>query len=390
MIKNILRQHIGDTALFMYSVINMLFILKYGLRFLPLSQCFLLIIFYFVCIVSIKHFVQKFEKGNGVIWSVLSVLFVSLIFIQWYIDPYQIQVDRWSAIHNFIKYLFDGLYPYAAQTHLGGYGSPFPVWQLFHIPFYLLGNVGLSIAFVSVLFTYAVYTAFDIKTACLALLFLLLSPAYVYEVLTRSDMLTNFLLVCAVVILLQKHHILLSEHWLSLAVMCGFIMSTRFSAIIPLIVYFFNDYIRSKWLVRLLFPCIVLTVFALTFLPFLLWNSDMLLFFEYNPFVLQSRQGHLSDFIIFIPLGIYYSLTWKNNMMRYMFNVAIILIVLVIVTFVHNMYLNDNWNELFDSAYDITYLDMSLPFLILLMNDGYLANRSSFTIAGSDSNHINA
>ncbi|WP_155993398.1 hypothetical protein [Prevotella sp. P6B1] len=77
-------------------------------------------------------------------------------------------------------------------------------------------------------------------------------------------------------------------------------------------------------------------------------------------------------------------------MMRYMFNVAIILIVLVVVTFVHNMYLNDNWNELFDSAYDITYLDMSLPFLILLMNDGYLANRSSFTIAGSGSNHINA
>jgi uncharacterized membrane protein YphA (DoxX/SURF4 family) len=40
-----------------------------------------------------------------------------------------------------------------------------------------------------------------------------------------------------------------------------------------------------------------------------------------------------------------------------------VLILLVIVTFIHNMYLHDNWNELFESAYDITYFGMALPFL---------------------------
>lgn len=65
--------------------------------------------------------------------------------MQYLIDPYQIQVDRWSAIHNFINYLVHGRYPYMAPTHLGGYGSPFPVWQFLHIPFYYLNNVGLSL-----------------------------------------------------------------------------------------------------------------------------------------------------------------------------------------------------------------------------------------------------
>ena len=50
-----------------------------------------------------------------------------------------------------------------------------------------------------------------------------------------------------------------------------------------------------------------------------------------------------------------------------MYFTAILLIMLVIVTFAHNMYLNNNWNELFDSAYDITYFNMSLPFIIMAM-----------------------
>ena len=74
-----------------------------------------------------------------------------------HIDPYSIKVDRWSAIHNFLTCLLAGEYPYAAQTHLGGYGSPFPVWQLFHLPFYLLGNVGLSLIVAVIIFAYSVW-----------------------------------------------------------------------------------------------------------------------------------------------------------------------------------------------------------------------------------------
>lgn len=40
------------------------------------------------------------------------------------------------------------------------------------------------------------------------------------------------------------------------------------------------------------------------------------------------------------------------------------MIFIVVLTFAYNMYTTNTWNELFQSRYDITYLDMSLPFLL--------------------------
>lgn len=362
-----MKVNISHIALSLYFGINLLFLLKYGLRFITLFQCILLFIFYVIFILTTQYLIKKIKVRNNYVLFGLSTFFILLVVLQSYINPYSLQVDRWSAIHNFINSLLNGVYPYSAQTHLGGYGSPFPIWQLFHLPFYLLGNVGLSIVFVTILFLYSTYTVFNIKTTCLAFLFLLLSPAFIYEVLTRSDLITNFLLVCAIINIIYKYHISLSFNWLILGIILGLIMSTRLSALIPFIVYYFNEYIHSKWFIKVSFPLFVLLIFIVTFIPFLFWDKEMLLFFEYNPFVLQSRQGHLLDFLLFIPLGIYLSLIWKGNIGRYMYFTAILLIMLVIVTFAHNMYLNNNWNELFDSAYDITYFNMSLPFIIMAM-----------------------
>jgi hypothetical protein len=142
-------------------------------------------------------------------------------------------------------------------------------------------------------------------------------------------------------------------------------MCTRLSAIIPFFTYYFREYIQAKWSIRISFPIIVLLVFAISFLPFLLWDSEMLLFFEYNPFVLQSRQGNVIDFMLFIPIGIFLSLNWKDNIGTYALHTACLLILLVVVTFIHNMYRNNNWDQLFESSYDITYFNMCLPFLIV-------------------------
>lgn len=45
-------------------------------------------------------------------------------------------------------------------------------------------------------------------------------------------------------------------------------------------------------------------------------------------------------------------------------NIAYCLLFIVLVTFLHNMWLRDNFNALFTGVYDITYFDMSLPFLV--------------------------
>lgn len=331
-------------ALVLYLFVNILFILKYSLRVFPVvSTAFICLIYLLFIVAVLKLQAAKYMKEKWLIPFILLVM-AALVFAQSKIDPYQIQVDRWSAIQNFLSYLFEGRYPYAAQTHLGGYGSPFPVWQLCHVPFYLLGNVGMSFLFATFLFLHATYKLFGERVMFYSFLLLILSPAFLYEVMVRSDLMSNFLIVCAIVFYIRNHRLSLSNHWLSLALICGLIMSTRLSAVIPLIVYLFYDYLNARWSVRIMFPLLILVIFGITFLPFLLWNGEMLLFFEYNPFILQSRQGNLSDFLLFIPICIWLSLSWKNDFSKYMSNTAIFMFLFVAITFIHNMYNNGNWN----------------------------------------------
>ena len=143
--------------------------------------------------------------------------------------------------------------------------------------------------------------------------------------------------------------------------------STRISTIIPFAIYFFPDIINLKPLKILLGILITSLVFIVTFIPFFLWNGNMLLFFEYNPFILQTRQGNILDFLIFIPLGLYLALSWHNKFSRYLFNVSIMLFLFVAITFCHNMYRSDTWSSIFTPLYDITYFDMCLPFLCFLI-----------------------
>jgi len=350
----------------MFLSINILFILKYGLRFLPLPFVLAAVVLYagFIIVVS-GHFRQWSEHVNPkYLWPATIVPLTLLVIVQAAIDPYQLKVDRWSAIHYFLSNLFSGVYPYAAQTHLGGYGSPFPVWQVFHIPFYFLGNVGLSFLVAVCLFVDSIRRIFDTRQAMLAFLLLLFSPAFLYEVMVRSDMLTNFILCSAIIIYFYHFNINIQSHYLLIGITIGLMMSTRLSALIPFAVYFFSDYLKAGCRRQVLLVLMALLIFALSFLPFLLWNGEMLLFFEYNPFVLQSRQGNPTDLLLFIPLGMWLAMAWHGDIRHYAFNTALLLILLVLVTFVHNMYLNDNWTELFQSAYDITYFNMALPFVI--------------------------
>lgn len=358
-------------SLLLYIIINVLFIIKYVSR---LSQFMALIVTvaYILLIVCFFYFAERKSSWFKFLsdkWLniILAAVLTLLIFLQYQFDPYALKVDRWSAIHNFIQNLFNGIYPYAAQTHLGGYGSPFPIWQLFHIPFYLLGNVGLSFIVGTGLFIDSIRRLYNCCIAMFALALLILSPAYLYEVVVRSDLLTNFLLCAAIIMYLSYYKINFKQHWLLLAVIMGMMASTRLSAIIPFAVYYFYDYYKSSFYRQFVFPVVFLSVFIATFLPFFLWNGEMLLFFDYNPFILQSRQGNVADFIFFIPVGIWLSLRCKRKISNYMFNTACLLILLVVTTFVHNMFVNNNWNELFESSYDITYFNMALPFLIAVL-----------------------
>jgi hypothetical protein len=289
-----------------------------------------------------------------------------MIVLQYSIDPYSVQVDRWSALHFPIQNLLDGIYPYTASTHLGGNASPFPVWQLLHIPFYLLGNVGLSFFAAVILFLWSCWKVRGRDKALIVSLLLCLSVAVWYEALVRSDLITNMLLVTSIFNLFSRNP---SQQWIErhrwwIACLVGLLASTRVIVLIPITVLLLPYFVKMNWRNQLGVSLLAITVFALTFVPFAIWDWQEFYYFQNNPWRLQTSQGNLSDFLLFVPLTVFLAMTHKGIAFRYCRNSALMLVTFVVVTFVHNMYLSENF-DLFSSAYDITYLSTALPFCML-------------------------
>ena len=357
-------------ALLLYILINTLFVEKYVSRVTSLHWIFA--IAYIVGVVGflwvIRHYSPKCKHPFK--WFLALLIIFSCIagILQLSIDPFTLNVDRWSAIHNFLSGMFCGHYPYGQQTHLGGYGSPFPVWQILHIPFYALGNVGMSIIIVTILFLWTLYRRYSPKVALVAGILLCISPAFWYEIAVRSDLITNMMLSALIAEWLVHKNVKLINNVIGLAILVGLTLSTRLIAVIPLCVLYGYEFLQLSWKKQSLFLLIILGTFTLTMLPFALWQGSTLLFFEYNPFVLQTRQGSFLVLLIFACGAIGVTI-WMHGRMNYRTIITgLLLTSLVVMSFVEKMWKENLWTELFSPTFDITYLSVALPFYILYLS----------------------
>lgn len=364
-----MNKYIPRIIVFLYLIINILFVEKYSSRVteyhLIISLVYMLVT---CCIIYIIHEKWSFKHTTKYLIGIGVLFLFGAIAIQYAIDPFSLQVDRWSAIHNFLATMLQGDYPYGQSTHLGGYGSPFPVWQILHLPFYLIGNVGLSIFIVTIAFITTLYYCHSSKVALTATILLGISPAFWYEIAVRSDLITNMLLVATIVEWLIHKNIKLSQYTILIGIIAGLILSTRLIAIIPICAIYGYEFLRIGWKKQLLLILTTAATFALTFLPFLLWEGSTLLFFQFNPFVLQTRQGSWLVLCIFAIIAIAATLLMKNKLQYRFICTGVILSILVSLAFVEKMWQENLWGGVFSSAFDITYLSTALPFYI-----GYLA-----------------
>ena len=357
-------------ALLLYILINTLFVEKYVSRVTSLHWIFA--IAYIVGVVGflwvIRHYSPKCKHPFK--WFLALLIIFSCIagILQLSIDPLTLNVDRWSAIHNFLSGMFCGHYPYGQQTHLGGYGSPFPVWQILHIPFYALGNVGMSIIIVTILFLWTLYRLYSPKVALVAGILLCISPAFWYEIAVRSDLITNIMLSALIAEWLVHKNVKLINNVVGIAILVGLTLSTRLIAVIPLCVLYGYEFLQLSWKKQSLFLLIILSTFTLTMLPFALWQGSTLLFFEYNPFVLQTRQGSFLVLLIFACGAIGVTI-WMHGRMNYRTIITgLLLTSLVVMSFVGKMWKENLWTELFSPTFDITYLSVALPFYIVYLS----------------------
>ena len=358
----------------LFIIVNVLFVAKYSSRITgAASLCATLsaVVLYYVLLRLVIPYIyignSKFKISKFKIISAFCLLaFGGMVAVQYAIDPYGLQVDRWSALHFPIQNLLGGIYPYTANTHLGGSASPFPVWQILHIPFYLMGNVGLSFFVAAALFLWSCWKVQGREKALVTGLLLCSSVAVWYEVAVRSDLITNMLLLAAIINLVFHR---MSQQWVEerrcwIACAVGLLACTRILVLIPITVLLLPYFVRMSWRRQIGVVLLTMVVFALTFAPFALWDWQEFYYFQNNPWALQTRQGNLSDFMLFVPLAIFLAMNHQGNVIRYYRNSAIMLVAFVAVTFVHNMYAGENW-DLFSSTYDITYFTTALPFCLL-------------------------
>ena len=356
-------------GLTMYLLINSLFLLKYVSRSsFPEWASVVVYSLFIISLVSMFRLLpERFFKP--LYFTVAAGMLAGILLLHRTIDPLTVQVDRWSAIDHFLERMLKGEYPYMAQTHLGGYGSPFPFWNLFHLPYYLLGDVAIVMLAVLIALIFSLKRITENYTgAALFLVLLAVSPAFWYEVAVRSDLLYNFLLCFLIITWWYRRGINIGNSLWTTALVSGLMLSTRLSIVIPFFLYLFPGFILAGWKQRLLFTGIAALCFLLTFLPFMVWDLNQLVFFEYNPFVLQTRQGSPLELLVLAALLVPFSLLWKGNTVRYATFTYLTIVVFVSVTFIHRMFTDNFESELFSSRYDITYFNMSLPFVLWVIS----------------------
>lgn len=130
----------------------------------------------------------------------------------------------------------------------------------------------------------------------------------------------------------------------------------------------FPYYIKLKVKKQILIPLLIVVVFAMTFLPLILWDAKELFGAENNPFSLQFRQGSPIATIFLVTIALTMSLTWKGSYQFQVLYSVIILLLIPIISYGYSMYIYGNWTDIFNSNYDITYIDAAIPFAITILS----------------------
>ncbi|MEA4982004.1 MAG: hypothetical protein VB066_04730 [Paludibacter sp.] len=353
----------------LYLFVNMLFILKYFPRAGADSQAILAVYvaLFLTAVILFNVFSLKISERTfkRAFWITLSIIIILIVVFLIKIDRYSVRVDRWSAVTFFLEGLFKGNYPYGIHTHVSetNFPSPFPVWHFINIPFYLMGDVGIGLIFFLLLTVATVHYFFSsYKKSFIFLFLLIISPAYWWEVAVRSDSLSNAFLIFMFILWWHKSEKTIERNFIFAIITCGLLASTRLSAIIPIAIFFFRPYLKLDWRRKIIFPFGVLMVVALTFSPFILWDTTTWMFFDRNPFMSQTSVGNFWVLSALIILGIVSGLIWKN-INQYIFITSTFIFIFILtsqLTLIATRGINDSVFS--DSLYDISYFSLLFPY----------------------------
>jgi len=349
---------------FIYFTVNLLFIIKYGVRQDKIPISFLVAFFSFIHILIYKYdkfFVNELKITKTFLSLFLGVVLSVFIFLCHVIDsPYKVNIDRWQTIEYCLKDWLNGDFFYDKPNFIGQMPSYLPGQLLAAVGFYLMGNVGYLQVAAFILFVVAAFRFFSNNNIRFITIFLLtVSLSFIYEVLCKSDFISSFILTIAFIIFWYKKF---SYNYfakpLLLGVILGILCLTRSLVIIPLILFLLNPFFNADNSEKLKAIIGFLISFSVLLATVILPVESFKYLKEYNPLRTQG-QGNGYIMVFFLVVTVIISKHVKNIQQVFFYSAMIYF--LLIGSFLIESALNGiAYNNL-----GITYLAASLPFSIM-------------------------
>jgi hypothetical protein len=133
----------------------------------------------------------------------LSVIGALFVFSKVHISS--LNVDRWSVIYSFWEAYFNGDYPYFAKSHMNNPPGPMPIYFVIALPFYLINEIGWMPLIAVVIGLILIKELIKNTTSQLIfILFMFSFMGFYWELLSRSTILLNSILVMIVLLYSEK------------------------------------------------------------------------------------------------------------------------------------------------------------------------------------------
>lgn len=233
---NNIENNYSIIALGLYLFINLIFIVKYGLRVSPLVVILGIVLFLTLVLGIFKLYNNRFVDKN-IVWLLL-IFAVFSYCLTLFVPLESLNVDRWQIITCFCNAVENGEYPYLSHPenipeNLPG---PSPFYFVLSYPFYKL-NFFEGIPLAASFLWYFCLPFKSRKNRVLTTLLLLISPVYIYEIMVRSTIITNSL-----IILIWATYFVRFGRWNAStvffnALLFGMLLNTRNVFIIPVLIY---------------------------------------------------------------------------------------------------------------------------------------------------------
>jgi len=348
----------------MCAIINLLFLIKYGIRQSTISIYVLIalfcILYYFLYKGS--DFLKKRNINQKIIYlSVILGTILYLVLSHLMKDPYKLKVDRWQTIEYSLDYWLRGKYIYDTRNFMGNISSYLPGQLLFLLLFRLVGNVGYIQVASFILFCFAIFTEFKNKNVqSLGILLLFTSLSFIYEVVCKSDFISSFIIVSVFIIYWNKKNKEdLFGKPLSLGFILGIICLTRSVVVIPLILFLLKAFLEADWRKKVKFSIAFLLTAGLLMLSVLIPAGSISHIVEHSPLKMQN-QSNKFILIFFLVLSVILSM-YRNKSITSVFYLSSVIIFCLMLSHIIEQIATD---FSFDFI-NITYLAAALPFAII-------------------------